>query len=191
MNHHPHMKPTIDTMSVMRAIKVKETFKEWFKTVIKLTLPSSSLISLSIEYVNDVHRDISPKNYSRDKRGQSEIRVHLQSLTFFHDIKNKQHLFSLFVTYLCADNFVQHVRFQYWLNTKMKFFKWNSKFRLNSSTKKPILEWFSIHSADDKCSTLFKRFRYSCIDGLYTLNTINEKWNISELTSQQSFLKFM
>ena len=191
MNHHPQMKPTIDTVSVMRAIKVKETFKEWFKTVIKLTLPSCSLISLSIEYVNDVHRDISPKNCSRDKRRQFETRVHLQSLTFFHDIKNKQYLFSLFVTYLCADNFVQHVHCQYWLNTKMKFFKWNSKFRLNSTTKKPILEWFSMHSADGKCSTLFKRFRYSSVDGFYTLNTINEKWNISELTSQQSFLKFM
>ena len=32
-----------DTMSVMRAIKVKEIYKEWFKTVIKFTLPNSSL----------------------------------------------------------------------------------------------------------------------------------------------------
>ena len=56
-------------MSVMRAIKVKETYKEWFETVIKFTLPSSSLTSLSIEYVNGVYRGISAKNCSRDKIG--------------------------------------------------------------------------------------------------------------------------
>ena len=51
-------------------------------------------------------------------RGQSETRVHLQSLeqkmmsnkergAFYHKIKNKQHLLSLLVTYLCADDFVK------------------------------------------------------------------------------------
>ena len=67
-------------MSVMAAIKVKETYKEWFMTVIKFTLPSSSLKPLSIEYLNNVYRRISAKNCSRDERGQSETRVHLQSL---------------------------------------------------------------------------------------------------------------
>ena len=67
-------------MSVMAAIKVKETYKEWFMTVIKFTLPSSSLKPLSIEYLNNVYRGISAKNCSRDERGQSETRVHLQSL---------------------------------------------------------------------------------------------------------------
>ena len=73
----------------MRAIKVKETFKEWFKAVAKFTLPSSSLKPLLVEYVNDVYQGISSKNCSRDEREQSETRVHLQSLTFFHSIKNK------------------------------------------------------------------------------------------------------
>ena len=49
-------------MSVMRAIKVKKTCKEWFKIVMKFTLPSSSLKPLSKEYVNDVYQGISPKN---------------------------------------------------------------------------------------------------------------------------------
>ena len=97
MNQNPQMKPAIDTMSVMTAIKVKETFKEWFKTVVKFTLPSSSLKPLSIENVNNLCRVISAKNYSRDE-GQSETRAHLQSLAFFLNIKNKQHLFSLLVT---------------------------------------------------------------------------------------------
>ena len=96
----------IDTMSVIRAIKVKETYKEWLKTVIKFTLPSSSLKALSIEYVNNMYRGTGAKNCSRDERGRCEIRVHLQNLAFFDNIKNKQHLFSLFVIYLCADNFV-------------------------------------------------------------------------------------
>ena len=70
----------LDTISVMRATKAKEIYKEWFKTVIKFTLTSSSLKPLSIENVNDVYRGISAKNCSIDERGQSEKRVHLQSL---------------------------------------------------------------------------------------------------------------
>ena len=69
-------------MSVMRTIKVKETFKEWFKTVVKFTLPSSSWKSLSVEGVNDVHRGNSVKNCSRDGRGHSETRADLLSLVF-------------------------------------------------------------------------------------------------------------
>ena len=67
-------------MLVVRTSKIKETYKKCFKTVVKFTLPISSLKSLSIEYVNDVYRGISAKNSSRDERGQSETRVHLQSL---------------------------------------------------------------------------------------------------------------
>ena len=36
-------------MSVMRAIKVKEICKEWFKTGINFILPASSLKPLTIE----------------------------------------------------------------------------------------------------------------------------------------------
>ena len=67
-------------MLVVRTSKIKQTYKECFKTVIKFTLPSSNLKPLSIEYLNDVYRGISAKNCSRDERGQSETRVHLQSL---------------------------------------------------------------------------------------------------------------
>ena len=64
----------------MRAIKVKETYKEWFKTVATFTLPSRTLKSLSIEIVKDVYLGINGKNVPRDKRRQSETRAHLQSL---------------------------------------------------------------------------------------------------------------
>ena len=62
-------------MSLMRAIKVKDTYKEWIKTVIKFTLPISSLKPLSIEYVNDVYRGFSAKNCSTGERGETETQV--------------------------------------------------------------------------------------------------------------------
>ena len=86
----------IDTMSNMTDIRVKETYKECFNTHIKFTLPNSTLKPLSIEYLNDMHRGISTKNCSRDERGRSETRLHLQSLLVFHKIKNKQHLIFCF-----------------------------------------------------------------------------------------------
>ena len=83
----------------MRANENKETCKEWFKTVKKFTLPGSSEKPLSIEYVNDVYRGINAESCYRDKRGQSETGLHLQSLeqktlsnkewlAYFHNIKN-------------------------------------------------------------------------------------------------------
>ena len=127
-------------MSVMRAIKVKETYKEWFKTVIKFTLPSSSLKPLSTECVNDMYRGISAKNCSRDGRGQSETRVHLQSLSFFYNVKNKQRLFSLFVDYLRADDFIQQRPLPILVNNE------------NETNDFPCI------TAEDKCSSLFKRY---------------------------------
>ena len=50
----------------------KKIFKEWYKIIIKFPLPSSSLKSLSIEYVNDLYRGISANNCSKEERGQSE-----------------------------------------------------------------------------------------------------------------------
>ena len=50
----------------------KETYKEWYKIIIKFTLPSNSLKSLSVEYVNDLYRGVSANNCSKEERGQSE-----------------------------------------------------------------------------------------------------------------------
>ena len=65
---NPQKKSAMDTMSVMRVIKVEETFKEWFKKVIKFTLQSNNLKPLSIGYANDVYRGISAKNCSEMKK---------------------------------------------------------------------------------------------------------------------------
>ena len=105
--------------------------------IIKFILTSSSLKPLSIEYVNDLYRGISAKNYSREERGQSEKWVRLESLeqkllpnkewlAFFHNIKNKQHLFSLFVTYLCGNDFVQSSKLPILVNNKNETFKISS-----------------------------------------------------------------
>ena len=113
------------------------TYKEWYVTIIKFILPSSSLKPLSIEYVNDVCRGISDKNCSREERGQSEKWVGLESLeqkmlpnkewlALFHNIKNKQHLFSLFVTYLCGNDFVQSNKLSILVKNKNKTFKISS-----------------------------------------------------------------
>ena len=105
--------------------------------IIKFILTSSSLKPLSIEYVNHLYWGISAKNYSREERGQSEKWVRLESLeqkllpnkewlAFFHNIKNKQHLFSLFVTYLCGNDFVQSSKLPILVNNKNETFKISS-----------------------------------------------------------------
>ena len=53
-----------------------------------------------------MYQVISAENRSRDERGESETRMHLQSLSFFHNIENKHYLFSLSATYLHADDFI-------------------------------------------------------------------------------------
>ena len=91
--------------------------------------------------MHNVYRGISAKNFSIDKRGQSDTRVHLQILerkmlsnqewlAFFRNIKNKQHLLNLFVTYLCADNFVKSSLLPTLAN------KENEIFKISSSVKK-------------------------------------------------------
>ena len=114
-------------MSVMRGIKV--TYKEWYMTIIKFILLSSSLKPLSVKYVNDLHQGISAKNCSKKERGQSETWVHFKSLeqkmmsnkewlAFFHNIKNKQHL--------CANDFVESSKLPILVNNKNETFKISS-----------------------------------------------------------------
>ena len=85
-------------------------------TATKFTLSSGSLSSLSKEYGNNVYSGNSARNCCRDEKEQSETWAHLQSiehkilsnkewLAFFHNIKMKQNLIILFVTYLSADDF--------------------------------------------------------------------------------------
>ena len=114
-------------MSVIRGIKV--TYKEWYKIIIKFTLPSSGLKPLSVKYVNDAYRGISAKNCSKKERGQSETWVHFKSLEqkmlpnkewlpFFHNIKNKQHL--------CGNDLIQSSKLPILVDNKNKTFQISS-----------------------------------------------------------------
>ena len=87
--------------------------------------------------MHDLYGGISAKNCSRDKRGPSEIQVYLKSLeqkilsnkerlAFFHNIKNKQHLLNLFVTYLCADDFAKSSLLPTLANNENEIFKISS-----------------------------------------------------------------
>ena len=91
--------------------------------------------------MHNVYRGISVKNFSIDKRGQSDTQVHLQILerkmlfneewlAFFRNIKNKQHILNLFVTYLYADDFVKSSLLPTLAN------KENETFKISSSVKK-------------------------------------------------------
>ena len=88
--------------------------------------------------MNDVYGGISANNCTKNERGHSETRVHLRTLeqemlfnkewlTFIHNIKDNQYLFTLFLTFLChesmwailVDN--EHETFKTSSNVKMVF----------------------------------------------------------------------
>ena len=191
-------------MSVMRAIKVRETYKEWFKTVIKFTLSSSSLKPLSIEYVNDVYRGISAKNCSRDEREKSETRVHLQSLeqkmlsnkgwlTLFHNIK----ISNISLVYLQLISVVMilysQVRCQY--SSK----KENETFKISSSATKV----FDCNPEEVNTRMIFHALQQKTSVGVYSkdtdvivliifayaLNKINEKWVMKIETNKFIYIR--
>ena len=55
---------------------------------------------------------------------------------FFHDIKNKQHLFSLFETCLCANDFAQPSSLPILVNNENETFKNSEKEKEKESKKK-------------------------------------------------------
>ena len=109
-----------DTMSVMRSLKPKETYEEWFDYIINITMPRQAQNPLSLEFVNDTYRQISCKNVARSNRGQTMKRVHLENfgqkmptgnewISFFHNLDNKQSLIDLFSKYLLRKKFPKDV----------------------------------------------------------------------------------
>ena len=181
------MKDAIDTMSVMRAIKVKETFKEWFKTVVKFTLPSSSLKPLSIEYVNDVFKVLVLRAALEMKEDnlRHEYTWKVEKFSF----KNKQHLFSLFLTYLCADDFVQPSPLPILVNNENGTFK--ISFECNHEEANTRLVFHALQQNTNVVLCSKDRDIRVLMVFVYALNKINEKWNISEPKSPKGFPKFM
>ena len=151
------------------------------KTVIKFTLPSSSFKPLSIEYVNDVYRGFSAKNCSREERRQYETRVQLQKLeqkmlsnkewlALFYNIKNKQHILSLFVTYLRADDSVQSSPLPILVNNKNETFK--TSFECNHEEADTRLIFHALQQKTNVCSKDIHVFVSMVF--FYALNKINE-----------------
>ena len=60
----------LDTISTMRSLKAKETYKKWFYSFMKVTMPCEAQIPQALKYVNDSYRKISSKNNARANRGE-------------------------------------------------------------------------------------------------------------------------
>ena len=126
-----------------------------------------------------MYRGISAKNCSRNERGQSETRVHLESLAFFLNIKNEQHLFSLFLTYLCW----RFCTAKSTANTGYQR-KWNVQNFIWMQPRRRLV----FHALQQKINIVLYSKDTDVLVSMvfvYALKKINEKWNISELTSQQ------
>ena len=133
-------------------------------------------------------------------------------LIFFHNIKNKQHLLNLFVTYLCADDFVKSSLLATLANNE------NEIFKIASSVKKV----FEYNHEEDNIRIIFYAlmqkidvvvclkyadvlvllvFAYALTEmneiqvmKIETRKCVNIRKNcriFSQLRSQQNFLKFM
>ena len=57
---------------------------------------------------------------------EQEMLSNKEWLAFFHNIKNKQHLLNLFVTYLCADDFAKSSLLPTLANNENEIFKISS-----------------------------------------------------------------
>ena len=134
--------------------------------------------------MNDVYRGIGAKNCSRDERGQYQTRVHLQSLAFFHNIKNKQHI----CNFSCADDFLQLSPLPKLVNNENETFKISFECNHEEADSRMIF-----HALKQKTNVLLCSKDTDILVLMvfvYALNKIIGKWNISEMTSQQSFPKF-
>ena len=115
--------------------------------------------------------------------------MHLQSLehkmllkkewlAFFHNIKMKQHLFNLFVTYLSADNFVRSSPLSILINNENEIFKMPSSvtkvFECNHA-KADIRIIFHALQQKKKCSLFKNTYALVMMVFAYALNKINEK----------------
>ena len=116
----------IDTMALIRTAKTKNTYKDFFEQIIRLSIPKENLCPLSVEFINDIYKQISCKNCTRKERGNEGVRIYLQSvdqvmmtgkdwLMFFGNLENKQNLLNLFATYL-QDFVIQNNKLPIWYN---------------------------------------------------------------------------
>jgi len=59
-----------DGMAILRQLKPKETFREFFDSLVKPITPIVMYEPLSIEFINDIYINGSTKSQTREKRGE-------------------------------------------------------------------------------------------------------------------------
>ena len=69
-----------DGMAILRILKPKSTYRELMESLINVITPSSRSCPITIEIVNDIYLQDSIKNQTREKRGSTSVRTHLNSL---------------------------------------------------------------------------------------------------------------
>ena len=69
----------IGTMAIMRSVKSKKTYKEWFTALIKLVTKNKHWNSDSIGFICDTFRLISSKSCTHTEMGESGKQVCLKS----------------------------------------------------------------------------------------------------------------
>ncbi len=104
----------IDGMATFRSVKPKATYAEWFIHVLQCVMPKCDVRPRKIALINDTYRADSVKAGTREKRGTSSKRVHLQSFDqkqlqgkewqeFFNEIRNKEDLIHLATTFFKSE----------------------------------------------------------------------------------------
>ena len=87
-------------MAIMRSVKSKKIYEEWFTALVKIVTPNKHWNPESTEFVCGTYRSISSKSCTRKERGESGQRVYLKSehknmrsgkdrAAFFHNTENK------------------------------------------------------------------------------------------------------
>ena len=67
-------------MAILRILKPKSTYRELMESLINVITPSSRSCPITIEMVNYIYLQDSMKNQTKDKRGSTSVRTHLNSL---------------------------------------------------------------------------------------------------------------
>ena len=109
IEHPPFARWIYDGMAILRILKPKSTYRKLMESLINVITPSSRSCPITIEMVNAIYLQDSIKNQTREKRGSTSVRTHLNSLEqkmlqgkdrikFFNNIENKTDLVVTFFT---------------------------------------------------------------------------------------------
>ena len=100
----------------------------------------------------------------------------------FHNIKNEQHLLSLFVTYICADDFVQSSPLSILVNNEDETFKISSSvtkvFECSHEEANTVMIFHTLQQKTNVVVCSKDTDVLVLMVFAYALNKINEKWKM-------------